>query len=314
MNSIHRRSLAALALASLPAAAHAQPVPTLDLLIGRGGPAAGAGVLDEALCQALGQVRRGRVALRADGRAIPDTIAAPPDGSTLLLTDDIATFFRPTTRAILPDRMHDLVPVTMVFRFPSVLLAKVELGVSDLAALLRLAGREPDSVAVRVGPTLRSEGVAMALVESAAGVRFSLVDFGVRGRGSPPRWDLAVESPSAATPRPPGGPALRPIAVTTPRRVARLPTVPSFTELGQPGFEAIGWWGVFAPPGTTPETCDGLHRDIARACALPAVRQAVAGWYAETPVMPPAEFAALLAQERPRITALAPRLRRSMLG
>jgi hypothetical protein len=312
---IDRRSLVALAMAPVPVAARAPAVASTNLLIARGGPASGITHLDEALCLALGRVRRGRVTLVADGRGIPEAAAARPDGTTLLLTDEIGAFIRPPTRAPRPDRMRELVPVTLMFRFPRLLLAKPALGVADLAGLLRLAAQRSDAIPVLAGPTIETDGIAVALVEHSAGVRFAMVGPGVRSvRSQRPRWDLRFETVAGPWGWAPGDPPPHPIAVTTPGRVAALPTVPSFAELGHPGFEAIGWWGIFAPPGTTPETCRRIHDEISRACALPAVHDALRGFEGQAPLMPPEDFAALVVREGPRISALAPRLRSAMLG
>ena len=66
---------------------------------------------------------------------------------------------------------------------------------------------------------------------------------------------------------------LRPLAVTGPRRVAVLPQVPTVAEAGLAGFEATGWFGIFAPKGTPPVVVERLSVEFAAALKDPRVTQ-----------------------------------------
>ena len=66
---------------------------------------------------------------------------------------------------------------------------------------------------------------------------------------------------------------LRPLAVTSPRRMAQLPDVPTIAELGVPGFEAEAWWGMFAPAGVPPAIMARMHAEMAKVMRLPAVQE-----------------------------------------
>src|SRR5262249_33936884 len=57
---------------------------------------------------------------------------------------------------------------------------------------------------------------------------------------------------------------LRALAVTSARRLASLPDVPTIAEAGLPGYEYAGWVGIAAPAGAPPEVVERLHREIVR--------------------------------------------------
>jgi tripartite-type tricarboxylate transporter receptor subunit TctC len=66
---------------------------------------------------------------------------------------------------------------------------------------------------------------------------------------------------------------LRPLAVTSPKRMAQLPSVPTIAESGVPGFEAQAWWGVLAPAGTPAPIVARMNAEIAKALKIPAVQE-----------------------------------------
>jgi hypothetical protein len=106
-----------------------------------------------------------------------------------------------------------------------------------------------------------------------------------------------------------GGPAvmphvksgrLRALAVSSSRRMAAFPDVPTVAESGYPGFEADQWYGVVAPAGTPAELVSRLNLAINKILALPEVAQQLAGEGAEPVQATPQAFAELIAREIPR--------------
>jgi tripartite-type tricarboxylate transporter receptor subunit TctC len=90
---------------------------------------------------------------------------------------------------------------------------------------------------------------------------------------------------------------MRALAVTTKRRIAAAPEVPTFDEAGVPGYEAIGWFGVVAPANTSTEIIGRLNREIAAALAVPEIRERAIAAGAEPSTSTPQEFAALIREE-----------------
>jgi len=66
--------------------------------------------------------------------------------------------------------------------------------------------------------------------------------------------------------------ALVPLAVTSAKRDPALPDVPTIAEQGLPGFEALAWWGVFAPAGTSAQIIDKVNQELARILSEPKIR------------------------------------------
>ena len=66
---------------------------------------------------------------------------------------------------------------------------------------------------------------------------------------------------------------LRPLAVTTLKRHPQLPDVPTLSESGVKGFEAVAWFGMVAPPGTSKDIVNKLNSEVVKALNMPELRQ-----------------------------------------
>lgn len=93
---------------------------------------------------------------------------------------------------------------------------------------------------------------------------------------------------------------LRALAVTTAKRSAVLPEVPTVAELALPGFEVTGWFGILAPAATPPAVVERLNREVNGALAQPAVQQRLQALGVEPGGGTPAAFGQLIAAETTR--------------
>ena len=84
---------------------------------------------------------------------------------------------------------------------------------------------------------------------------------------------------------------LRVLAVTTPRRLAQLPDVPTFVENGLPDLVVEHWWGVLGPAGLPKSIVQTLHDRIVKAVGAPDIQARFAALYIEPRVSTPEEFA-----------------------
>jgi tripartite-type tricarboxylate transporter receptor subunit TctC len=100
---------------------------------------------------------------------------------------------------------------------------------------------------------------------------------------------------------------LRALAVTSEKRLAQLPDVPTMAEAGFPSFEVSSWQGLLAPAGTPPAIVSKLQLEIARILALPEVRERFAAVAAEAVASTPAQFRAHIESEIARWSAVARR-------
>jgi tripartite-type tricarboxylate transporter receptor subunit TctC len=97
---------------------------------------------------------------------------------------------------------------------------------------------------------------------------------------------------------------VRPLAVTTLKRTAILPDVPTMDEAGLPGFEATTWHGLVAPAGTPKNIIETLHRAVVEALKDPDVGQKLAALGIDPVGSAPDEFRAYIKAEIPKWAAV----------
>lgn len=200
---------------------------------------------------------------------------APADGYTLLMTSASHAFSPGLYPKLRYDPLKDFLAVSQVVRVPHVICVLPTLPVKDLHGLVRLARERPGQVLyASAGP-----GSAMHL----AGALFAVVTQTQLGhvpyKGGPQTATAVISGEATTafnTPETVLGliraKRLRALAVSTRERAAALPDVPTAVELGFKDYEAIGWFGLFAPNGTPPAIVEQLSGDIAKGMQTPAVR------------------------------------------
>ena len=92
---------------------------------------------------------------------------------------------------------------------------------------------------------------------------------------------------------------LRALAITSIKRSALAPDLPTMAESGFPGFEAVPWFGLLAPSGTPKDVLDKLHGETVKALAMPEIRKKFDELGLEPVGNTPAEFAAVIKKEMP---------------
>jgi len=97
---------------------------------------------------------------------------------------------------------------------------------------------------------------------------------------------------------------LRPVAVTSAKRLASYPDVPTVAESGMPGFELLSWYGLWGPAGMPKDVVDKLNAAVAKAVQSPHVKARFADLSFETAENTPAQFAKLIQEEIRRVGAV----------
>jgi tripartite-type tricarboxylate transporter receptor subunit TctC len=92
---------------------------------------------------------------------------------------------------------------------------------------------------------------------------------------------------------------LRGLAVTSPKRSATVPELPTIAESGYPGFDVTSWFALMAPAGTPPDIIAKLHAETVKAMATPEVREKLVALGMELIGNTPAEFAAAIKAQIP---------------
>lgn len=229
---------------------------------------------------------------------------APADGYTLLSADNGTLVFNPALyRNLGYNPSRDFTPVTLLGRLPMVLLVGPASGVKDARAFIDDARAFPGKVSFASAGTGSPQHLAMALLERQAGLEMVHVPY--RGAAAALADVAGGQLPVmmcdlAASRRFIQSGKLRALAVAHPARLAQLPAVPTFAELGMPRVEAAALMGLVVPASTPDEIVTRLQQSVANAIHNPAVQRKLAEFGAEPVGDAPAQFAALLQGESAR--------------
>jgi tripartite-type tricarboxylate transporter receptor subunit TctC len=235
---------------------------------------------------------------------------ASPDGHTLLLGALQTATNMAIYRRLNYDTLRDFAPVTQLTSTVLALTVAPSLEVGSVQGLVALAKARPGTLNYASFGVASSAHLAGALFEQQAGIRMTHVPF----NGAAPAQtaiasgevELGFMSALSAMPLMQAG-KLRALAVTSDKRLAQLPDVPTMAEAGYPTFEVSSWQGLLAPAATPPAIVTKLYREIARILALPDVREHFAAVAAEPVASTPAQFRAHIEAEIARWTAVARR-------
>lgn len=279
-----RRSLlAALAAPCLaPAAARAQRLPMSESIRIFVGFAAGGGADTVARAVAAQLERRLGRRVSVENRtgstaSLPGQIVkkGPADGSQLALLSSTTLVSRLATRDFPYDPVRDLMPVTLVGRFPLALALSPTLGIGTFEGYLQWI-RSGDAARHRLGNTSSNAFIDILniLLDRSIGEVLERTDY----RGAVPlvadleqgRIPAGVTTVTSFLPAHRGG-RVRIVMTTGTRRLAVAPDIPTATELGYPRLDMTEWFAFFAPPSTPESLVTEWNRQLRAVLADPAV-------------------------------------------
>jgi tripartite-type tricarboxylate transporter receptor subunit TctC len=204
---------------------------------------------------------------------------AAPDGYTLML--DASSFaVNPSLYPKLAyDPLRDFKPVGMVALFPNVVLVNAQYPVQNTADLIALAKKEKNSVAYASSGNGPAQHLAGALFESITGVDMVHVPY----KGAAPALNDVIGGQVpvffgnlASTLQHVQSGKLRALALTSSKRSAALPGVPTLSEAGVKGAEIYEWNAVFVPSGTPQGVIGKIVMALQHALDAPEVKQRIA--------------------------------------
>jgi tripartite-type tricarboxylate transporter receptor subunit TctC len=229
---------------------------------------------------------------------------AAPDGYTLLMGGNSALVMSPSLYDKLPyDSVKDFAPISQVFIAANLLVIHPDVPAKTLPELVALARAQPGKLTYGHAGVGTSQHLAAELFRYMARVDIQPVAYRgttavlpdlLAGRLTMSFANILNALPLAREGR------LRAFAVTSRKRSEAAPEMPTMAELGYPGFDAVPWFGLMAPAGTSPAVIDKVHRETSRALALPDVRKRFAELGVDLIGNTPAEFAAVIRQEIPQ--------------
>jgi tripartite-type tricarboxylate transporter receptor subunit TctC len=200
----------------------------------------------------------------------------PADGHTLFLADTATLVVNPLLHASLPyDPVHDLIPLTLLFRATFVLWVGGASRFGGIGELLDTARRAAGSVSYATLGNGHASHVAIETLARAAGVRMLHVPFKDAGTMlaavAASDVDFTAISINTVAGLMASG-RLRPLAVAAKTRLASQPQIPTLAEAGAPAVEMHPWAALVAVAGTPAPVVALLQRDIGAALATPEVR------------------------------------------
>jgi tripartite-type tricarboxylate transporter receptor subunit TctC len=235
--------------------------------------------------------------------AASETARAPADGHTVLSADNGTMVFNSALYKNLTYSVKDLAPVTLMGRFPMILVVNPNAGINSLKDFLDRAKVTPGGLNYGSAGAGSPHHLAMELLKVEAKVPLSHVPY--KG-AAPALQDLAGgQVPAMMVDLAAGnafikGGKVKPIAVANPTRLPQLPDVPTFAELGHKGVEAAALVGMVAPAGTPPATVEALNKAVVNAIKEPAVSKKLVEFGVEPVGSTPAQYAELLRNETTR--------------
>jgi len=238
----------------------------------------------------------------AGGNIGADAVAkSPADGYTILMGAVATHAINPTLYASIPyDPVRDFIPVTQVASTPNVLVVNPSVPATNVREFIAFAKANPGMLNFGSGSTGSAGHLAGELFKAQAGVEMTHVPY----KGAAPAMNdliggqiqLMFDNLASALGQVRAG-RVKALAVTTAKRTALAPELPTIAESGLPGFDINTWFGIFVPASTPREVVDRLHSEFTRALATPDIRDKMLALGAEPVRNRPEEFAAYIRTE-----------------
>ena len=274
------------------AVAQTYPAKPVRFIVGPG-PDALARVIGQKLSAAWGQPviidQRGG----GGGTISAEAVArAAPDGYTLLLATGTHTI-NPSLYKVSYDMVRDFAPVTLLASTPFILAVHPSVPANSVRELIALAKTNPGKLNYGSGGSGTPPHLATELFKTLAGVNIVHVPYKTVAAAI---TDLVAGQVQVMfTVGPAGLPQIRAgrirgLVVSTAKRSAFAPELPTVAEAGLAGFDVFGWNGLLAPAGTPRAVIAKLHEEITRALRSPEVRERIASFGFEPVGNTPEEF------------------------
>ena len=308
MTGAARRALLAFACIALAAgAAQAQadypsrPVRIIVPSEPGGGTDTSARVLADRLSQSIGQnfvVENRPGAGQLIG--IDQVSRSPNDGYTLLVAASTITILPSTNPNARYDLLRDFAPISLLITVPSVLVVNPALPINSAKEFIAAVKAKPGGYHFGSAGVGTQPHMAMELFRDMAGLEMQHIPYKgvapamtdiIAGRVS----SMMVNVLSAKSQIDAG--TLRGLAISGTSRSSAVPNMPTVAEAALPGYEAIQWFGLFAPAGTPPAILARIHKETAAALKSPEMQKRMIADGADAVGNTPAEFSALIKSE-----------------
>jgi tripartite-type tricarboxylate transporter receptor subunit TctC len=303
----------ALSLAFAAFAAQAQNFPARPVRVMVGSAAGGGTDIISRLLAAKLQEFWGQPVVVENRTGASASIAAdfvaksPPDGHTVVMAVPNSHTIAPHLIKLPYDPLRDFTPITLAMQVPHVLVVSQSSPVSSMRELVEMAKANPGKL------NFSSSGIGAT--QHLAGELFNLVT-GVKTVHIPYKGSAAAmgdliagavtmsfDTTASSIGNIRAG-KLKALAVAAPARAAALRDVPTTAEAGFAGVEMITWYGLFGPPNMPRALAERWQQDVARALALPDIKERVASLAGEPGGNRPEEFGAYIREQHAKMGKL----------
>ncbi|MFF7060212.1 Bug family tripartite tricarboxylate transporter substrate binding protein [Achromobacter spanius] len=297
------RKLAALAVLAVACTAQAQDYPSKPIrIIIPSTPGGGTDYIGRLMSTKLHELNGWTVVPENKPGAgtalgLAEAARAPAQGYDLVIGQSDNVTLIPLLMKVAYDPVQDLTPVALVATTPMVLLVSDASPYKTLPEVIEAAKKEPNQISYGTSGTGGGVHIAMEMLQHEAGFKMQHVPY----KGSAPaladlmggHLQFAGSSISSAATLIKSG-KVRALAVTSPKRNAALPDVPTVAELGYKDFSVVTYYGVLAPSKTPKDIVERLNADFNKLLAKKDVRDALAAQGLEADPISSAQFASLI--------------------
>ena len=262
-------------------------------------------VLSESMGKSLGQIMIVDNKAGANGvLGMSEAARQPGDGYTLVVTNSSSVTINPQIYKKAPYKAGDFTPITMVLEAPFILVANPEWaqknGIATVKDVMAYAQRNPGKLSYGSAGPGNIGHLSFAMLSNKAHVQTTHIPYKSAAAAQlatlSGEIDVLLDTWSAL-PHIKAG-KLKPLAVTSTKRMQQLPEVPTMVEAGFADFDVSFWIGLLAPAGTPPQIVQKLHA-LAQAALEDGKAKAVLSAQGEVVMRGPDAFAKRIEREVP---------------
>ena len=283
MKKWHYSLAAAIWLSVASAVAHGQSYPSKPVtLVATAAPGGVVDILARTLGQRLSKIWGQQVIVenkpgasnQIGAMAVANSV---PDGYTLLVSPEATFVINPWLYKNLPyDPVKDFVPITGLISISQALITNPSVPAQNIKELIEFAKKKPGELNYGTFGLGSTGHLNMEMLQIATGTKLVAVHY----KGATPALTdviaghiqmMFISTSSAIQPWQAGRVKL--LAVGSSKRLAQVPNIPTAAEAGLPGFEAVSWFGLFAPRNTPRDIVAQVNADVRRVFEDPEFRE-----------------------------------------
>ena len=226
---------------------------------------------------------------------------AAPDGYTLMWSGNAAITILPSLQTLPFDPVRDFAPISIALSMPSIFAVNNDVPVKSIPDLIALAKAQPGKLSYGTPGVGTPQHIAGELFAHLAGIKMEHVPY----RGAVLADTLSgvvpvgIQNAGAILPMVREG-RLRGIGITSLKRSANAPNLPTLAESGFLGFEATSWFALLAPAGTPQPILDKVRAESLKVLADPEMLKRFAAMGLDTVGGTPTEAKAAIADDIPK--------------